>query len=290
MPIRWPTKSRTESGAALGRIPANWNWLRSSHNSSKWKWCLSERDVLRDFLKGSTIALVTSDAWPKTQLCIVADYVQTHGELSLIQKLWPRKQLSTNSTRELLKIGIIYTLRLQLSKLHIKTSVFPGNVPALFHLYHGKQNQSSDLRTVFLYLCGVWEGQGVYMFMFLHFWKENRLCRVFLCRSRLPTTGLNGELGSLSRLPPAISTKAHIVASSRCSGDLVRTIGQSDYFCRGVQSCYRFSRFSLPNWCASQVSVSADRLIFLQSTGPDGVAGKLPQRGLGATVTWAHMC
>ena len=89
------------------------------------------------------------------------------------------------------------------------------------------------------------EDDGVYRFIYLRFWKNNKLCRVLICRSGLSSPTLIGEFGSLSRLLSAISTKADIVASSGCHSDIIRTICHSPYFTRGVQSCFRFEKITL---------------------------------------------
>ena len=90
------------------------------------------------------------------------------------------------------------------------------------------------------------EDKGIYRYMLLRFWKENELCRVFVCRSSLPSTDLSGELESLSRLLSVVSTRAEIVASSSCLAALARTIDNSAFSTRGVQSCFRFESLSLP--------------------------------------------
>ena len=81
--------------------------------------------------------------------------------------------------------------------------------------------------------------------MSIKFWKGSELCRVFVCRSSRLTTDVTGELGSLSRLLSAVSTKPGIVACSGCHPDLPRTIDESGYYNQGVQSCPRFEHFSL---------------------------------------------
>ena len=55
--------------------------------------------------------------------------------------------------------------------------------------------------------------------MSVRFWKGNELCRVFVCRSALPTADLTGELGCLARLLSVFSTQVDIVA---CSGQTHR--------------------------------------------------------------------
>ena len=81
--------------------------------------------------------------------------------------------------------------------------------------------------------------------MSLKFWKGESLCRVFVCRSGLPSTDLTGDLGSLSRLLSVVSTKADIVACSGCPVQLIKTIDYSDLFSRAVQSCFRFEHLRL---------------------------------------------
>ena len=83
--------------------------------------------------------------------------------------------------------------------------------------------------------------------MSIKFWNGSELCRVFICRSSQITTDVTGELGSLSRLLSAISTKPGIVACSGCHSQLPRAIDESEYYKQGVQSCLRFEHFSLPN-------------------------------------------
>ena len=89
------------------------------------------------------------------------------------------------------------------------------------------------------------ETVGIYRYMTVKFWKGHELCRVLICRSSLPATGVTGELGSLARFLSAVSTQPDVVACSGCHVDLVKTIDQSDYFPQ-VQSCFRFEQLSLP--------------------------------------------
>ena len=89
------------------------------------------------------------------------------------------------------------------------------------------------------------ENVGTNRFMTARFWKGDSLCRVFICRSGLPSSDLTGELGSLSRLLSVVSTRADIVACSGCTVDLVKTIDHSDLFSRSVQSCFRFEHLRL---------------------------------------------
>ena len=49
-----------------------------------------------DFIKGSPFALVTPNSRAKTQNCINSDYMQTHGDLSLLRNLCARISSFTN--------------------------------------------------------------------------------------------------------------------------------------------------------------------------------------------------
>ena len=49
-----------------------------------------------DFLKGSSTALVTPDSRAKTQICLISDFIQTQGDLSLLRNLWARISSITN--------------------------------------------------------------------------------------------------------------------------------------------------------------------------------------------------
>ena len=89
------------------------------------------------------------------------------------------------------------------------------------------------------------ESVGVNRLMSVKFWKGDFLCRVFVCRSGLPSTDLTGELGSISRLLSVVSTKADIVACSGCPVELIQTIDHNAFFPRAVQSCFRFEQLQL---------------------------------------------
>ena len=89
------------------------------------------------------------------------------------------------------------------------------------------------------------ERRGTNRLMTLRFWKGAKLCRVYICRSGLSSTGLAEELGSLSRLLSVISTAPDIVAISGCPVDLIRTVDRHPSHPRGVQSCFRFEPLNL---------------------------------------------
>ena len=89
------------------------------------------------------------------------------------------------------------------------------------------------------------ENVGVNRLMSIKFWKGDSLCRVFVCRSGLPSADLTGDLGSISRLLSVVSTKADIVAYSGCPVELIQTIDHNEFFPRAVQSCFRFEQLQL---------------------------------------------
>ena len=43
-----------------------------------------------EFIKGRTTPMITPESRAKTQLCIVADFIRTQGDLSLLRNLWSR--------------------------------------------------------------------------------------------------------------------------------------------------------------------------------------------------------
>ena len=49
-----------------------------------------------DFIRGTTTALVTQEARVKTQLCLVGDFINTLGDLSVLRNMWARMGAFTN--------------------------------------------------------------------------------------------------------------------------------------------------------------------------------------------------
>ena len=81
------------------------------------------------------------------------------------------------------------------------------------------------------YFAMEFEDKGIYQHMSSKFWKGLELCSVFICRKHLPSA-------DLAQLHSIFSTQSEVVASSECPADLVRTIGSSEFFSRGVRSCF----------------------------------------------------
>ena len=49
-----------------------------------------------DFIKGTTTAVVTPESRSRTQLCLIGDFIHTHGNLSVLRNLWARVGSYTN--------------------------------------------------------------------------------------------------------------------------------------------------------------------------------------------------
>ena len=49
-----------------------------------------------DFIKGTTTAVVTPESSSRTQLCLIGDFIHTHGNLSVLRNLWARVGSYTN--------------------------------------------------------------------------------------------------------------------------------------------------------------------------------------------------
>ena len=49
-----------------------------------------------DFIKGTTTVVVTPESRSRTQLCLIGDFIHTHGNLSVLRNLWARVGSYTN--------------------------------------------------------------------------------------------------------------------------------------------------------------------------------------------------
>ena len=87
------------------------------------------------------------------------------------------------------------------------------------------------------------ENVGLNRLMSVKFWKGDSLCRVFVCRSGLPSTDLTAELSSLSRLFSVVSTRSRHrrLFWLSCGANQ----NHNDLFSRAVQSCFRFEHLGL---------------------------------------------
>ena len=91
------------------------------------------------------------------------------------------------------------------------------------------------------------ERQGRFLLMYIRFWKDKQLCRVFLQltgRSVIPTSY---EVSLISHLLGAIPTQTSPVSVNECSEDLVTKLDQSQshLFKFGISYSIRFEEFSI---------------------------------------------
>ena len=207
-----------------------------------------------DFIQGRTAPLITPESRAKTQLGMVADFIQSHGDIAILRSMWAKISSVTDHQvslcdfdwgEERMTVSIIFPYPIVL--FFSEWSYFD-----LFHFQAIFQHFfNCALRDVAEQVSGLqcfgleFEDQGSDRFMSVRFWKGQTLSRVIICRSSLPTTDLTGELGSIARLLSAISTKADVVACSGCPSILIRTIDEIPTSVRAVQSCFRFSQLNL---------------------------------------------
>ena len=122
----------------------------------------------------------------------------------------------------------------------------PFPFQAIFqHIFNCAMNDLAEQIATTQHFAIEFEDEGVNRLMSVKFWKGDTLCRIYVCRSGLPSSVLTGELGSLSRLLSVVSTKADIVACSGCPVELIQTIDHNAFFPRAVQSCFRFEHLQL---------------------------------------------
>ena len=96
-----------------------------------------------DFIKGTTTTLVTPESQSRTQLCLVGDSIQTHGDLMVLRNSWSRVGSFTNHQatfcdfdwegNDLQKYSFAFHPS-QWSNFDISSLSFPGNLPTLLHL------------------------------------------------------------------------------------------------------------------------------------------------------------
>ena len=173
----------------------------------------------------------------------------------MLKSLWSRVSAHTDYQASLCDF--------EWSEDHITVSPFHGSTVYIYiinlvlkftcpfqaifqHLFNCTMSHLAEQITTELCFAIEFEDRGPRRYMTVRYWEGQNLHRVLICRSQLPATDLTGELGSLSRLLSAVSTKADIVACSESSVDLLRTVDYSPLFCRAVQSCFRFDQLDLP--------------------------------------------
>ena len=215
-----------------------------------------------DYIKGSTSALITPQSRMKTQICLVGDFIQSLGDLSILRRLWARagsytryqtafQDFDWSEEHLMVSSPICRSIRLWVkirgfnwANLHLSRDPFAFQ--AIFqHVFNCMMDDIADQVTASQHFRVEFERRGTNRLMTLRFWKGAKLCRVFICRSGVSGTGLAEQLGSLSRLLSVVSTAPDKVAISGCPVDLIRTVDRHPSYPRDVQSCFRFESLNL---------------------------------------------
>ena len=89
------------------------------------------------------------------------------------------------------------------------------------------------------------EKVGRFKHKFIRFWKDDSLVKALLCRYGLQSPPLAGEMGSLSRILSAVSTRPQLVGVSGCPSDFIQTVDDSGFFQHTLQSPFRFETVNL---------------------------------------------
>ena len=89
------------------------------------------------------------------------------------------------------------------------------------------------------------EEVGLFKYVFIRFWKEDSIVKAFVFRYGLQSPPLADEMGALSRVLSAVSTRPQLVAVSRCADDFVQTVDNSGVFQHTLQSPFRLESVNL---------------------------------------------
>ena len=146
-----------------------------------------------DFIKGSSTALVTPESRAKSQLCIIGEYIQSHGHLSLLRTLWARISSSTNCE---------YCF----PNRHLRHDLFRIS-DVLFqvifqYFFNSAMEDFEEPVATEQFFSIEFEDIGTNRFVSIRFWNGQTLCRIFVCRSSLPFSKLTEGKGFL--VPPLI--------------------------------------------------------------------------------------
>ena len=90
------------------------------------------------------------------------------------------------------------------------------------------------------------ELRGIFLFLHIRYWRDYQLCRVLVKRTVRVVGQTAAELGLLSSLFAAMSTRANLLCSSRCSPVFVQLLDNCDLFPLALQIFKRFEDISLP--------------------------------------------
>ena len=87
--------------------------------------------------------------------------------------------------------------------------------------------------------------QGVFLLVFIRFWRKDELCRVFLKRTGRVLGQSSAEQCLISYVMAALSTSPNLVSCSGSTLETVQLVDNSPYFKYGLQRPLRFEEFSI---------------------------------------------
>ena len=86
--------------------------------------------------------------------------------------------------------------------------------------------------------------QGVFLLVFIRFWRKNELCRVFLKRTGRVLGQSAAELQLISDVMAVFSTSPNIVCCSGSTVETIQAVDNSPFSEHGLQRPLRFADFS----------------------------------------------
>ena len=89
------------------------------------------------------------------------------------------------------------------------------------------------------------EPQGVFLLLYVRFWKADRLCRVYLARTGRTTGQTSAEIRLVATLLAGISCEAELVCCSGATHGLVQLLDQMPFSRHGVQRPTLFDEIAI---------------------------------------------
>ena len=87
--------------------------------------------------------------------------------------------------------------------------------------------------------------QGVFLLVFIRFWRKDELCRILLKRTGRVLGQSSAELYLIADVMAALSTSPNHVSCSGCTLETIQLVDSSPYFEQGLQRPLRFEDFSI---------------------------------------------
>ena len=87
--------------------------------------------------------------------------------------------------------------------------------------------------------------QGVFLFVFIRFWRKNELCREFIKRTGRVLGQSTAELSLISLIMSVFSTEPNIVSCSGSTLETIQLVDGSPYSKHGLLRPLRFDDFSI---------------------------------------------